>query len=141
MIWRHVKNCARSQQFFFLGFHKSPVCFPGSSTPKNESISAAARSVGKTNKQPTTLALPDRQSLFKWCLQTAFLWGLKLLLDLLPSRDKSKVSSKDPWHELTSPGREKGREQCMGKLVCLMELAPETDVLRSSTPQRQSCSG
>ena len=46
---------------FFLGFHKSPVCYPVSSTQRNEFISAAAKSVGKMSKQHTMLALPDSQ--------------------------------------------------------------------------------
>lgn len=43
---------------FFLGSHRSPVCFPDFSVQRNEFVSATAKAVGKMRKQHTTLPLP-----------------------------------------------------------------------------------
>lgn len=131
--------------FFFRAFTKALFCFPVSSTQRNEFISAAAKSGGKMSKQHTMLALPAWK--LSLCQNGAFRqhlhgrWGCCLSFCPLEATSGQNVL---PWIHRSmahQPWREKGREKRTGKPVCLMELAPWTDVLTDATPQMQICSG
>lgn len=71
------KLCKVTAIFFSLGFHKSLVCFPDSSTQRNEFVSTATKSDGKMSKQHPRLALPallTDKSLSQQCVQAALPW-------------------------------------------------------------------
>lgn len=129
---------------FFLGFPKSPLCFPISSPRRNKFISAAATSVGRVNEQHPTLPLPARR--ISPGPSGAFLRRLHGLpgcsLSFCPP-DTTSCPPVDPqicgtdWSALEG----EGEGECGDEPGCVGELAPRTNVLGDARPQMWVCSG